>query len=93
VHDSDYFCAGERVPIEKAATLPDFKAATPFEQFWSQFDDDHLNEDLSSVVLEEWQLAVAYVILFKDMDAAEVMAQFAVHDLDGDGTVTLEEAY
>jgi len=27
------------------------------------------------------------------MDAAEVLAQFDVHDLDGDGTVTLEEAY
>ena len=55
VHNSDYFCAGERVAVNKAITQPDFKAATPFELFWGQFDEDHLNSDLSSVELENWQ--------------------------------------
>jgi len=96
VHDSDFFCGGDRILLDQQVTQPDFKkpepVPTPFEQFWGQFDADHMNQDATEIEMADWISASAGVTLFEDMTEAEVLAQFEVHDLNGDDVVTVEEA-
>ena len=53
---------------------PDFYQPTPFEIFWSEMDDAHMSADKSSVDQASWSAAVARVIDFVGMGAAEVEA-------------------
>ena len=96
VHDSDFFCGGDRIQWERLVIQPDYKAPepapTPFEQFWGQFDAAHMNQDATEISMDDWISASAGVTLFEDMTEAEVLAQFEAHDLNGDDVVTVEEA-
>ena len=74
VHDSDWFCGGDRIEWAKQVTQPDFIKPTPFEKFWSQFDDDHMSTDLNAVELANWQNAASGVDLFDDMTIDELLA-------------------
>ena len=74
VHDSDWFCGGDRIAWDKQEVQPDFKKHTPFEIFWNQFDDDHMSSDLSSVEMANWINAASGVDLFEEMSADEVLA-------------------
>ena len=74
VHDSDWFCGGDRIQWDKQEVQPDFKKHTPFEIFWNQFDDDHMSSDLSSVEMANWINAASGVDLFEEMSADEVLA-------------------
>ena len=98
VLDSDWLCAGGpegRVFWDKNITIiqPNYKKPTPFEKFWLQFDDDHMNQDMTEIEMANWISASAGVTLFEDMSQAEILAEFDVHDLNGDGAVTIDEAY
>ena len=49
VHDSDWLCAGEQIQVLKEIILPDFKSYTPFDWFWAEFDENHMNSDETEV--------------------------------------------
>ena len=74
VHDSDWFCGGDRVQWQKEVIQPNFKKPTPFEAFWAQFDDEHMSSDLNSVELANWANAASGVDIFDEMSADEILS-------------------